>query len=103
MVDSFRVSGKEYVILDMLRSGVEIFGLAMVKSSHGHLKRGTVYVTLSRMEEKGFVTSRSEKAARDPGMPRRLYKISGTGILALKISDDAHATFYSSAWGASYA
>jgi DNA-binding PadR family transcriptional regulator len=51
-----------------------LFGLQLVALSDGALKRGTVYVTLGRMETKGFV--RSEQEAMPPGaigLPRRLY------------------------------
>ncbi len=66
---------KERLILDLLitQSG-PLFGLQLVALSDGALKRGTVYVTLGRMEAKGFV--RSEQEAMPPGaigLPRRLY------------------------------
>jgi PadR family transcriptional regulator, regulatory protein PadR len=84
-----RLSEKEYRILDLLRSGVERFGLELVKASDGDLKRGTIYVTLNRMIEKGYLTSRQEKSPQDPGMPRRLYTITGEGLRALRIEDAA--------------
>ena len=86
-----RLSEKEYTILDMLRSGVECYGLEMVKQSNGQLKRGTIYVTLMRMEEKGYVRSRKEDDPSDPGMPKRLYKISGNGSQVLQATEVAAA------------
>ena len=65
---------KERLILDLLVSQGPLFGLQLVALSEGSLKRGTVYVTLGRMEAKGFV--RSEQEAMPPraiGLPRRLY------------------------------
>jgi PadR family transcriptional regulator, regulatory protein PadR len=65
---------KERLILDLLVSHGPLFGLQLVALSQGALKRGTVYVTLGRMEAKGFV--RSEQEAMPPGaigLPRRLY------------------------------
>jgi PadR family transcriptional regulator PadR len=57
-----------------------MYGLQLVASSKGRLKRGTVYVTLGRMEEKGLVTSRLDSAASETGgLPRRLYKATGFG------------------------
>ena len=42
--------------------------------SEGALKRGTVYVTLGRMEAKGFVRSEQEAMPSGAiGLPRRLY------------------------------
>ena len=53
----------------------EMYGLQLVAASKRRLKRGTVYVTLGRMEEKGFITSRQESApAEQGGLPRRLYE-----------------------------
>jgi DNA-binding PadR family transcriptional regulator len=70
-----RLSAKEQLILDlMIASRSAMYGLELVASSRGRLKRGTVYVTLARMENKGFVTSRHEDAPPDGGgLPRRLY------------------------------
>ena len=64
----------------LLNNGREMYGLQFVKCSNGGIKRGTLYTTLSRMEDKGLVESRKET---DPpeGLfaPRRLYSISGLG------------------------
>ena len=65
---------KERLILELLLSQGSLFGLQLVALSDGALKRGTVYVTLGRMEAKGFI--RSEQEAVPPGaigLPRRLY------------------------------
>lgn len=83
-------SGKEATILRLLveGGGRERYGLELVAASGGHLKRGTIYVTLGRLEEKGFVTSRQEdKAPGVPGIPRRLYKITGVGQRGLEARD----------------
>jgi len=93
MNDFPRLSAKEYVILDLLRSGGEMFGLEMVKASQGNLRRGTVYVTLSRMCEKGYLTSKAEDRPNDPGMPRRLYRMTALGQRALRASDLGAAIF----------
>jgi DNA-binding PadR family transcriptional regulator len=58
-----------------------MYGLELVGKSDERLKRGTIYVTLGRMQEKGFIDSRQE--AEDPsrpGIPRRLYKPTGYGM-----------------------
>lgn len=76
------LSEKEQLILAMLLdNGIrEMFGLEMVEASKGELKRGTIYVTLQRMEEKGLVESRmEERTAPEIGIPRRLYKVTGYG------------------------
>jgi PadR family transcriptional regulator, regulatory protein PadR len=76
---------KERLILDLLVSQGPLFGLQLVALSESALKRGTVYVTLGRMETKGFI--RSEQEAMPPGaigLPRRMYypKPIGERVLA---------------------
>jgi DNA-binding PadR family transcriptional regulator len=91
-----RLSQKEALILQMLidRSG-ELFGLEMVEASSGNLKRGTVYVTLQRMEEKGLIESRKEpRPEGELGIPRRLYKITGHGQRALAALEAARSILF---------
>jgi PadR family transcriptional regulator, regulatory protein PadR len=74
------VSPTESLILDLLENG-ERFGLELVDASKGRLKRGSVYVTLSRMESKGFVESHQEERAPGAiGLPRRMYRATGYGL-----------------------
>jgi DNA-binding PadR family transcriptional regulator len=54
-----------------------------MEASEGRLKRGTVYVTLGRMEEKGFVKSHTKQETAHPGLPRPIYKITAMGERAL--------------------
>lgn len=75
-----RLSAKERLILEHLADGGELFGLQLVERSDGGLKRGTVYVTLGRMQEKGYVESRQEPLPPGAiGLPRRLYRLSAYG------------------------
>jgi PadR family transcriptional regulator PadR len=74
------LSEKESIVLELLTEHGELYGLQLVASSKRELKRGTVYVTLGRMEEKGYLTSRLEDApAEMGGMPRRLYQVTPLG------------------------
>lgn len=76
------LSSKEAVVLDLLlrAPGTEKYGLEMVVESDGKLGRGTVYVTLSRMADKGYVESRQEAPnLHASGIPRRLYRVTGYG------------------------
>lgn len=84
MNDIPRLSAKETAILELLVVRGEAYGLEMVKASQGRLKRGTIYVTLNRMEEKGYVESRKEPVQDgQQGPPRRLYKATGHGARVL--------------------
>ena len=79
------LSPKEALILKLLTEHGEAYGLGLVASAGGKLKRGTVYVTLGRMEDKGFVESRQEEQAPGAvGLPRRLYKPTARGAAVLK-------------------
>jgi DNA-binding PadR family transcriptional regulator len=80
-----RLSVKEAFILELLARNGESYGLQLVATSKGRLKRGTVYVTLGRMEDKGYVTSRTEEAPDGAGgLPRRLYEATPYGLRVLK-------------------
>ena len=71
---------KEVLILELLVSESEMYGLQLVAASKRRLKRGTVYVTLGRMEDKGFIASRLEPAPADEGgLPRRIYEPTAFG------------------------
>ncbi|SRR6266540_2374868 len=74
------ISPIESLILDLLEHR-ERFGLELIDASGGTLKRGSIYVTLGRMEVKGFVTSRQEERASGAiGLPRRLYTATAYGV-----------------------
>jgi len=76
---------KEYLAMNLLAGASKpLYGLQMVELSGGELKRGTVYVTLNRLEDKRYVTS--EKEDEQPGIaqPRRLYKATGLGVKVFK-------------------
>lgn len=85
-----RLSGTEFIIMKLLVSAKgEMFGLELVKSSNEKLKRGTIYVTLGRLENKGYVTSRREEAKEGVSIPRRLYKPTGLGVKVFDAIDGA--------------
>jgi PadR family transcriptional regulator PadR len=76
---------KERLILELLVSGGPQFGLRLVEVSGGELKRGTVYVTLGRMERKGFIASETEAPAPGAiGLPRRIYRATPLGERAIR-------------------
>ena len=79
-----KFSVTERLIVELLAEHEELFGLQMVELSEGRLKRGTVYVTLGRMHEKGYLDSRQEPLpAGAIGLPRRLYRPTGLALRAL--------------------
>lgn len=72
-----RLPATERLILSLLSTHGPSYGLQLVETSHGRLKRGGIYVTLGKMEEKGLVSS----AAQPDG--RRIYELKGLGHRAL--------------------
>ena len=87
-----RLSRLEAVILRLLTNG-DTFGLDLVKRSRGVVKRGTVYVTLARMERKGYVDSRIEPPVPGAiGLPRRRYRPTAHGAAVLAAWDLAAGT-----------
>jgi DNA-binding PadR family transcriptional regulator len=81
-VDHLRLpslSRKEAVILELLIRDGDLYGLQLVGASKRRLKRGTIYVTLARMEEKGYVASRLCDAPASGGPPRRVYRATALG------------------------
>lgn len=81
-----RLSAAERLILDLLvEHDDELYGLQLVEQSGGRLKRGTVYVTLGRMLEKGYLESRQEPLPPGAiGLPRRLYRPTGHAMRVLE-------------------
>ena len=74
------VARKELVILELLTAHGPMHGLGLVEDSGGQLKRGTVYVTLGRMEAKGLLESEQEPLHPGAiGLPRRIYRVTALG------------------------
>ena len=83
------LSPKENLIRQLLSSGQEMYGLELVGASRKRLKRGTVYVTLGRMEDKGFIESRlDETLPPGGGLPRRLYRPTALGLRVYALVSD---------------
>jgi PadR family transcriptional regulator, regulatory protein PadR len=79
---------KERIVLSLLVAQGDAYGLELVERSEGQLKRGTVYVTLGRMEEKGLVVSKADaEPDSHSGMPRRRYRLTALGRRALSAQE----------------
>ncbi len=91
-----RLSHKEFAILGLLVPKGEMYGLEMVKESDGNLKRGSIYVLLSRMSDKGYIESKEEpREYPEIGIPRRKYWASGLGESVYRANIKAQEFFYS--------
>lgn len=84
------------VLLAVLQAGEGAYGtriLEELRTRGGRsVSRGAVYVTLDRLEAKGYLSSRAEGAtpARG-GRPRRYYSVRPAGLKVLRNSLDAFA------------
>lgn len=77
-------SDKEALILSLLTERDSLYGLELVTLSDNRLKRGTVYVTLSRMQDKGLIRAVEDRTPQDhAGLPRPRYQITAVGERAL--------------------
>ncbi|MEZ5317751.1 MAG: helix-turn-helix transcriptional regulator [Vicinamibacterales bacterium] len=72
-----RLATSEHLILTLLARDGASYGLQLVEASRGKLKRGGIYVTLGRMEDKGLVRSKPAEGGR------RLYAPTALGERAL--------------------
>ena len=71
-----------------------MYGLQLVEQSGGALKRGTVYVTLGRLEDKGFVARQIPgEGPATPGLPRPVYSCTAPGLRHLAYVEQLAADF----------
>ena len=82
----FSISGIQFEILELLAQRQGMYGLELVKASD-KLKRATIYVHLSRMQERNWLRSEAIETG-EPGMARRRYYVTGEGR---KVLDAARA------------
>ena len=85
---------EQLVLLATLRLGDDAYAVpirALVLEEAGvDLSRGTIYVTLERLERKGYVFSWfSDPVAVRGGKARRLFRLKPAGLAALKTAKTA--------------
>jgi DNA-binding PadR family transcriptional regulator len=77
------------VLLAVLRLGDQAYGAAILEEmgrrTRRPLSRGSIYITLDRLEGKGFLSSeRGEPTPVRGGRAKRCFKVKPRGIRALK-------------------
>lgn len=84
----------EMEVMRMLQNETKgMYGLEIVEASKNAIKRGSVYVLVGRLEEKGFV--KSHRPAADPaypGLPRPIYKLTAEGMRVLSAAEEVGLT-----------
>lgn len=79
------------ILMAVLHLGGDAFGSAIrdeiERRSGRPAARGSVYVTLDRLEEKGLLASRLDGAAPNRGgRPRRVFRVTAAGLKAVRHS-----------------
>ena len=88
------------LVLAVLQAG-EAHGYEVLKRlelrGHGelHLREGTLYPALYRLEDAGYLKSRVEKKTAGRGRPRRVYALTACGKRQLKKKQEEFRTFAS--------
>lgn len=85
---------EQMLLLAVMRLRKEAYGVGLMQELESRagrrVSRGSVYVTLDRMEDKGWITS--EISASRPergGRPRRIVRVTPAGVDALRKSREA--------------
>lgn len=79
------------VLLGLARLDDEAYGMTIQQEIHGVTGRDpsipSVYVTLNRLEKKGYVTSRTgDSSAERGGRAKKYYSLTESGTEALELS-----------------
>lgn len=85
---------EQMILLAALRLGDEAYGARLMEELEAtvsrRVSRGSVYVTLDRLEEKGWIESElSEPRAERGGRPRRVVRLTPEGLDQLRRSRQA--------------
>jgi DNA-binding PadR family transcriptional regulator len=86
---------EQLVLLAILRVGEGAYAVPIRQELEQHggvsLSRGTIYVTLDRLERKGLVSSAFDDPTPEPGgKARRMFRIERAGLAALKAAWRMH-------------
>lgn len=83
---------EQLILLAILRLGVDAYGVSIAEEIEARTSRSVAqaaaYLTLSRLEEKGWVSSRVRKGAGGTGRRRRYYRVEKEGVARLRESRD---------------
>lgn len=90
---------EQMLLLAALHLGEEAYGAAMGQELEARVgrrvSRGSIYVTLDRLESKGLIASEmSEPLPERGGRPRRLIRVTPEGVAQLQASREALLTLW---------
>jgi len=90
---------EQMLLLAIMRLGADAYGVRIMEELETRVgrrvSRGSVYVTLDRMREKGWIESESAPAGSERGgRPRRVATVTPEGIAELSRSREALLTLW---------
>jgi DNA-binding PadR family transcriptional regulator len=90
---------EQMLLLAVLRLGDEAYGVRLMEELEGsvgrRVSRGSVYVTLDRLEDKGWIASETAQASGGRGgRPRRIVSVTPDGLSVLRKSREALLTLW---------
>jgi DNA-binding PadR family transcriptional regulator len=85
---------EQVVLLAVLRAGEDAYAVTIreeiARRTGRNVSRGALYITLERLEEKGYLRSRLGGATPERGgRPKRFYRVQPSGVTALEASREA--------------
>jgi DNA-binding PadR family transcriptional regulator len=91
---------EQMLLLAVMQLGDAAYGATLMQeledSVGRRVSRGSVYVTLDRLEEKGWLTSTlSDSRPERGGRPRRVVSVTPEGVAQLRRSREALLTLWS--------
>ena len=97
--DGFLGEFEQMLLLAVLRLGGDAYGVRIMEELENavgrRVSRGSVYVTLDRLEEKGWIASGTEPAGSERGgRPRRVVRVTPEGLAELRKSREALLTLW---------
>ena len=101
MKGSYLGEFQEIVLLSVLALQHEAYGVKIqseiVEKSGRSISRGALHSALSRLEEKGFLSSRFGAATKvRGGKPKKFYEVTQSGKQALKDAESIRQQFHKS-------
>ena len=89
--DGFLGEFEQMLLLAALQLGEDAYGVRLMEElderAGRSVSRGSVYVTMDRLEEKGWIASRmSASRPERGGRPRRVVRVTPEGMAALRKS-----------------
>lgn len=104
MKGSYLGEFQEIVMLSILALGAEAYGMRIQKEiaekSSRSISRGALHSALSRLEDKGFLSSRFGEATKvRGGKSKKYYEVTQRGRTALEEAETIRQTFHKSILG----